>query len=743
MRGASPLWSGLLVVFLLAGCGGGGGGGGHPASPPTISNLNYSPTAVPVSASGTSVTGSVDFADSGGDLSTLTLTVTDASGSQVSTSTTPIQGLSGQTAGTIMGGFQVSAIPVGIYTIHVTVTDSGGIRSNELTGSLQIVAVADQATVVATTGPDPMSLVAANGSLYWSESGTAALRSVAESGGPVSDLATRVVNIQGMAFAGSDVVWEDDRPGGTGPCTPATTRVISRTTAAGVTTVLASGYNCGFFTGSDVVIDGSTVYWISSAPSNYVINATPTSGGATTTVASSITPIVALAGGSGTLYWMENMFAGSTGAIRRISGSGGTITTVASGFGSASNTFALDASNVYYTTPNYPRVTPPFTETLVAQSLAGGAPVTVSSSISTPTRLVAAAGQVLWIDAAAVNSVPAAGGPVTVLASTTITPLDLLINGSVAMWSETNNAGHGETGAIKSVPLAGGATTIVYQGGDAPRQLALDSASELNWTEGGPVGVAEGFSRIARITPSNTVQTVLAGIQSTTPAFVASSAGLLIADVDRIKQLSFVAGSMPVTVAADSEAIAALTFDSNWVYWDSAVNGSVRKAPIGGGTVTTVATPPAAQAGAGGPIHLASNGDLYWVSAGSLLLSVPAAGGTLNVVGLGPSNPANLIIDSSNAYFGGIMKVPLSGGMPAVLVSVGPSTAYPPLALDIATSMLYWLDGGISKVPTAGGSVMPVLDITTPIGSSPTLALDGASVFWTEPGMLDIRASAK
>jgi len=212
---------------------------------------------VPVSATGTTVNGSINFVDSGGDLSTLTLTITDVSGSQVSTSTTPIQGVSGQTSGMISGSFQVSPIAVGPYTIHVMVTDTGDLRSNELTGPFEIVAIASQATLVAMTGPSPTSLLAVNGNLYWSESGTAALLSVPESGGTPTTLATRVVHIQAMGFIGSDVIWEDDRPGAVGACTaPATLRVISRTTESGATTVLASGFICSPST-SDVVVAAS------------------------------------------------------------------------------------------------------------------------------------------------------------------------------------------------------------------------------------------------------------------------------------------------------------------------------------------------------------------------------------------------------------------------------------------------------------------------------------------------------
>src|SRR6266446_8482026 len=45
----------ILGAAVLTGCGGGGGGGAHTPSPPTISNLTYSPSAVPASGTGTTV----------------------------------------------------------------------------------------------------------------------------------------------------------------------------------------------------------------------------------------------------------------------------------------------------------------------------------------------------------------------------------------------------------------------------------------------------------------------------------------------------------------------------------------------------------------------------------------------------------------------------------------------------------------------------------------------------------------
>jgi hypothetical protein len=741
---------GILLGLALSACGGGGGGGGSstPLTPPSISNLAYTPTSVPVSLAGNfTVNGTLNFADSGGDVASLTVRITDAGGAQISTVTQNIAGAGGQTTGTLSGAFQVTAATVGTYTIHVTVADNRGSQSNELTGPFQVLPVDSQAAVVATTGPAPAALSSANGRLYWSEPGTNALLAVAVSGGSTTTLTTRVVDIQAMGFVGTDVIWEDDRPVGQGVCGSSTTqRVISRTSANGLTAVLDRGYSCRYSTG-DIVVVGGTVYWTSStvSPDTYALHATPIAGGASTVVYQGNTPIVALIGLSGALYWMENRFATSTGAIRAVTAPGGPITTLASGFDSAANTFAVDGTNVYYTTPNYPRSVPPFTETLVAQPLAGGAAATISGAISTPIRLAVTAGNVVWTDASGVNAIPVGGGAITQLAATASHPNDLLIDGGNALWSESSGFGHGESGAIRSVPVTGGSISTVYQGGDAPQRLAMDASARLNWTEGGSVGLVEGFSRVARLTAGNAVQTVLSGISSPSPAFVVNATDLYVADLQRIKRVPL-AGGMPENVAAtdESQAPASLAVDGSRVYWDSTLQGSAYSAPLGGGPVTLLASA-GAQSGPGGSIRVGTDGKVYW-SAGANLLSAPLAGGAPGVVTQqGPTGA--FVIDATHAYFvdsitHDMLVQPLAGGASTALTSGNAFSAGAQLVMDGAN--VYVMSGNeIVKVALAGGAITPVLYFVSGAPANTTFAVDGTKVYWTEPAAMDIRASAK
>lgn len=758
-------WTRLLSLVCLVGLAacGGGGGGEPPSTPPSIGDLSFTPGSVPASQAGLfTVTGTLSFSDTGGDLAWLTVRVTDIVGAQVSTTTAPIQGIAGQTSGTIVGSVTASTGGPGNYTIHVSVTDLAGARSNELSGPFDVVRVSSQGRALAPTGPGAASLKVSNDRLYWSESGEKPLRRVALSGGALDDLVARVVGVRAFAFVGPDLVWADDRPLGPGACgTNTVRRYVLRTSSQGVTTVLASNFACAR-TDAGIAVDASNVYWVSStiSPNVYTLNATPLTGGATTTVVSGFAPIVAVAVNGSALYWMAGNYPDPGLIQRRVTGTG-VIDTVASFSTSATNSFAVDATNVYYTTANFPRIST-FTETMKAQPLTGGPAQILAAAIATPSKIAAGGGAVAWIDSSGVRAMSTSGGPVSDLASTGVNvPLDVLINGGDVIWSETTGARHGESGAIRRIALAGGSVTTLVQGGDAPRLLGLDGQGRLSWSEGGDVGVEEGFSRVATLTASG-VRTVLSGIASPAPSFTFSNTDMFVADRWRVKRLP-IAGGMPETVAADDGPIAALTVDTSSVYWHRTERVSARKAPIAGGTVSVLTDGGPQSPVSGSPIHLGADGNLYWVTGPNALVSTPADGsGAFRVVAANAS-PC-FTIDAGNAYMvfdaltnpTGIIKQPLSGAASTTLSSVWSSCKYTaslPSVLDTLVrdgTDLFWLgavDGttAIAKVSAQGGRTTPVLDFDESGGTdrAASIAVDAMSVYWIDRVSGEVRASAR
>ncbi len=135
----------LAIAFLLISCGGGGGGGAVPVvgstlDPPVLSNLIYSPTSTTFRSGGGTITMSIsiDFSDSGGNLSTLTASVYDSAGQLVDSFIDPFTDAQGITSDTILIWADIDTTAVGKFTFQIYVTDTNGSSSNVLSGVFEI-----------------------------------------------------------------------------------------------------------------------------------------------------------------------------------------------------------------------------------------------------------------------------------------------------------------------------------------------------------------------------------------------------------------------------------------------------------------------------------------------------------------------------------------------------------------------------------------------------------------------------
>jgi len=751
----------ILVAAAMAACGG-GGSGGPPPPPPSISDLALNQTSVAQGSGTVSIPASLQFTDPGGNLASFTVSVLDAGGKQVSTSTTQLQGTSGKTSGTLNGTVQAVVGAPAVFTIQVYVTDADGGKSNTLSTQFQVVAAASMAAVVTATGPSPSSLTVSNGTLYWLESGEDALKSVAVGGGTAQVVATRMVYPSSMAFSGSDVIWSDYRPSGVPSCPSATPdHLLKRTSASGVTTVVAIGGACGL--GTDIVVIGATLYWTSGDSSQTTLNATPLAGGTTTTVATSTVGISQIVASGGTLYWLESSPTENfMSAIRSVAGGGGPIKTVLSGFNSAVGRFAVDAANVYYTVPTGPNAVGSID--LLAMPLAGGAATTLASAIwPPPIKIISTGTNVVWINQIQqVWSIAVGGGSSVSLSNSPGGggPYDVAFDGTNIVWTEASGIGTpAQQGAIRAVPPTGGTVTTLYQSSDLPQQLAIDPASRINWTESD----GHGLARIARLGAGNVPQTVADGISSSPPTLVVVGGALVFPDLYRLKSIPLT-GGLPSTLVVDTWPIGNLATDETSLVWNDARNGTLRKAPAVGGAVTVLADTPALGAfiGTPGPIRIGPNGSAYWVVSVSPgpgqpgtpnVVSAPVAAPTMTVTAIAPNLPdvTDLAVDTTGVYIAkvsgvgpSIVRAPLSGAGTLTTVysdPVGPRM----LALDGPT--LYWMDGfEIAKIPTAGGAALGVLDFDSTAvldAIAGSFAIDSTSVYFTVPALQDIRRTPK
>lgn len=130
-------------LILIAGCGG-GGGGSAPAPvvthAPGISNLQFSPITTTKGAGGgaISVTGSFDFTDNGGDLTSFTLTSYYSNGQVASGATLPISGTGGAKVGRVALYLNVATTVADLFKFEAYATDAAGSKSNVLSGTFLI-----------------------------------------------------------------------------------------------------------------------------------------------------------------------------------------------------------------------------------------------------------------------------------------------------------------------------------------------------------------------------------------------------------------------------------------------------------------------------------------------------------------------------------------------------------------------------------------------------------------------------
>jgi len=739
----------MMACMALYACGGGGGGGGGPfETAPAITNLTYYPSSAQLNDGGGTilVTGTVDFSDPDGDVSSFTIVTYNTAGQQLSSTTNPVQGVNGHTSGTVVVSVLAPTTVAGDYTFQVFLIDASNRTSNRLSGTFSVMADGGgQGILVTPTGPSPSHLVEHKGELFWSEAGEESINKVSLAGGSAEVLALRVEAPEEVAVQGQDVFWLESRSGfsPSGCAGPGVIRNLHKTSLDGGTSVLlATGDSCGDVT-TDLVADDTSVYWATStaSPNTYVIHKIPVSGGTSTTIATTSVPIVAMTGDDTNLYWMENQFP-DTANIRSVPKAGGTPATIAGGFVSRAVTFAINGTSVFFTQANFPS-----TDNLVKAPLTGGAPALLSTLSGTPRKMVADDTNVYWVDGAGVSAVPVDGQSPTVLADAVNSPLDLAMSSDTLIWTDTTGPAHGETGALRAVPKAGGQITVLFQGGDAPRQLSVDG-SWIYWTEGGPIGLGEGFGRIARVPAAGGVeQTIVSGVSSDSPPIAVSDTHVFIADKFRIKKVPLV-GGVAETVAAGSFYISDLSTDGMYVYWAEDPLAVVFKAPVEGGDPTFLAAVPAGvNAGPAGPVRL-QDGIVYWMTHYDAIISVPAAGGTPQVVASGLPFLNDFVVDSGHVYFsendtGKIRKVSLIGNQFSELVQE--SSLWSPNILTTDGLSLYWINQEhVGKVPVAGG---PYSIIVSSVSSDPfvpgSIAVDTTSVYWTEPPVMEIRKALK
>lgn len=718
------------VALALCACGGDGGGLTGPSTPDiTGTFLGDCTVSIDTVVVYQAVLELVQSADSVSG--TLALTAT----------ANRLANLSGSVSGTrLIGMFTFTGSCPGTASVAADIANdgtrlTGSYSASDCYGSYSGAFSLDKQegpipALVTATGPYPAHLTIKNGRLFWSEGGEDPIRAISLGGGSPVVLAHRIGPPEGVTVWGQDVFWLEEQSGtSVSGCTGAgVIRLLKKTSISDYkTSLLATGDDCANAT-TDLVVDGTHVYWVTSSvtPNTYALRRTPVSGGLSTIVTTTGAPIVAVTEHSGHLYWMENFFPDPAGAIRRVPISGGSPVTLVSGITSRTRSFAVNSAALFYAEANFPS-----SDNLIEVPLDGGSPIQLGTVANTPKKLVADGTNLYWIDDVSVSALSLSGGSPTVLADAANTPLDLIARASDVLWSETTGPAHGETGAVKGVPKSGGPVFVLAQGGDAPRRLAVD-ASWVYWTEGGPFGLIEAFGRVARV-PANggAVETVVAGVNSDVPPITVSDTYVFVADGFRIKRIPVLGGPIE-TVAEGDFYITSLVTDGVHVYWVEDPLSTVRKTPVSGGAVTTLAS----GSGPAGTIRLDAT-HVYWLDHEDLIRRVPKEGGNpVTVLGSVPGLLTDFVVDGANLYFsewdgGRIGKTPVTGGEVSTLATLRPDQTR---RLTTDGLSVYWIDlVDIGKVTTTGEgpSFVSRVRASDPFFAA-SIVLDASNIYWTE-----------
>lgn len=269
---------------------------------------------------------------------------------------------------------------------------------------------------------------------------------------------------------------------------------------------------------------------------------------------------------------------------------------------------------------------------------------------------------------------------------------------------------------IVRIPLNGGKPTVLAANQRAAQSIVA-AKDALFWIVSGDVdrNIADAVMRVpvAGGKPSKVGKTFVAS----EAALVADATYLYFGDyhatTGRLMRLPIAGGTAQEIAAYGEDTVSVLAVDAISAYWVSL--GAIVKAPIGGGPVTVLVK----DAGVGNVWGLASDGShLYWTDRGNYrsddantgaVRRIPVGGGIVETVASGlRGRPWGIATDATHVFWvinaergGGIMRAPKAGGPASVVVG----RQFSPVHLALDATHVYWAnasgDKAVSKAPKA------------------------------------------
>jgi sugar lactone lactonase YvrE len=280
-------------------------------------------------------------------------------------------------------------------------------------------------------------------------------------------------------------------------------------------------------------------------------------------------------------------------------------------------------------------------------------------------------------------------------------PSHIAVDGSAVYVTEVDINDENEAADVVRIPLDGGPRTILAAAQRAGQSIVITPAAVF-YVTGGDVDrkIPDSVVRV----PTSGGKPVKVG-----KTFLFADAGLatdgdslyfgeLRDKANRVMRLPIAGGKATELASTVNDAVRLFAVDGLHVYW--LASSKILKVAKSGGTASELAQ--------GTNVWgMASNGaHLYWTDKGDgkangTVRRVPVAGGPVETLASGLTLPWGIAVDSTHAYWvtnadktGSVMRVPTRGGPPETLAAQQDAPVH--IALDAGS--VYWTNAGSGTV---------------------------------------------